>query len=172
MKREYRKRWIVTPQRLPAVIRRCPKCGQKTEFENSGRFRVNANGRLLDVWLIYRRQLFTRNKAEAAKGRDGYRIQVVDTAIPNETEKWIEAQIRLGGCLKIRVDALFAQQLGISRSQVKRLCEAGLLCEGGKMAEPGSRVRDGQVYYVSREWVVLIRDMHYTGICAAAVRDC
>lgn len=57
MKREYGKRWIVTPQRLPAVIRRCPKCGQKTEFENSGRFQINANGRLLDVWLIYRCQV-------------------------------------------------------------------------------------------------------------------
>lgn len=49
-----RKQWIVMPDELPAVIRRCPKCGRKTEFKNSGKFRVNANGRLIDVWLIFR----------------------------------------------------------------------------------------------------------------------
>lgn len=55
--REQRKQWIVTPETLPKVRRRCPKCGRKTEFENSGKFRVNGNGRLLDVWLIYRCQV-------------------------------------------------------------------------------------------------------------------
>ncbi|MEY8353080.1 DUF1062 domain-containing protein [Lachnospiraceae bacterium 54-53] len=54
MNRNLRKQWIVTPDQLPAVLRRCPKCGKKTEFINSGKFRVNANGRLIDVWMIYR----------------------------------------------------------------------------------------------------------------------
>ena len=49
-----RKIWLITPEHLPTVLRRCPKCGCKTEFYNSGKFRVNANKRLLDVWLIYR----------------------------------------------------------------------------------------------------------------------
>ncbi len=35
------------------VIRSCPKCGGKTRFKNTGKFRVNANGNKLDVWLIY-----------------------------------------------------------------------------------------------------------------------
>lgn len=35
------------------VIRNCPKCGRKTYFINTGRFRVNANGSKLDIWLIY-----------------------------------------------------------------------------------------------------------------------
>jgi len=35
------------------VIRNCPKCGRKTYFKNTGKFRVNANGNKLDVWLIY-----------------------------------------------------------------------------------------------------------------------
>ncbi|MFT4106274.1 MAG: DUF1062 domain-containing protein [Lacrimispora sp.] len=48
------KQWIITPANLPSIIRRCPKCGIKTEFKNSKKFRVNANGRLIDVWLIYR----------------------------------------------------------------------------------------------------------------------
>ena len=35
------------------MIRGCPKCGVKTRFRNTKRFRVNANGNKLDVWLIY-----------------------------------------------------------------------------------------------------------------------
>lgn len=41
----------------PAQIRvwhRCGGCGKKQEFLNSGKFRVNANGNNVDVWLIYR----------------------------------------------------------------------------------------------------------------------
>lgn len=35
------------------IIFRCGRCGRKQKFECSGKFRVNANGRRLDVWLIY-----------------------------------------------------------------------------------------------------------------------
>ena len=35
------------------VIRGCPKCGRKTRFRSTKKFRVNANGNKLDVWLIY-----------------------------------------------------------------------------------------------------------------------
>lgn len=54
MKRNLRKLWLIVPDQLPAVLRRCPKCKGKRQFQNSGKFRVNANGKLLDVWLIYR----------------------------------------------------------------------------------------------------------------------
>lgn len=36
------------------IFHRCGGCGKKREFVNSGKFRVNANGKLVDVWLIYR----------------------------------------------------------------------------------------------------------------------
>lgn len=35
------------------VIRNCPKCGKKTPYQNTKKFRVNANGNKLDIWLIY-----------------------------------------------------------------------------------------------------------------------
>lgn len=35
------------------VIRSCPKCGRKTHFQNTKKFRINANGNKLDIWLIY-----------------------------------------------------------------------------------------------------------------------
>jgi len=45
--------WTIVPQSLPTVLRNCPKCGNSSEFENSGNFRVNANQNNIDVWLIY-----------------------------------------------------------------------------------------------------------------------
>lgn len=35
------------------IIRNCPKCGRKTHYINTKKFRINANGNKLDVWLIY-----------------------------------------------------------------------------------------------------------------------
>lgn len=35
------------------VIWGCSKCGRKTRFKNTKKFRVNANGNKLDIWLIY-----------------------------------------------------------------------------------------------------------------------
>jgi len=46
--------WTVAPAFAPNPWRHCSRCGQARPFASSGRFRVNANGRLLDAWLIYR----------------------------------------------------------------------------------------------------------------------
>jgi len=46
--------WKVNPLDTPALLRNCNKCGGKQEYQSSGLFRVNAQGRNLDVWLIYR----------------------------------------------------------------------------------------------------------------------
>ena len=46
--------WEVRPLNPPRVLRRCARCDLVRPFEESGRFRVNANQRRLDVWLIYR----------------------------------------------------------------------------------------------------------------------
>lgn len=35
------------------IIRNCAGCGRKTLFRNTEKFRVNANGNKVDVWLIY-----------------------------------------------------------------------------------------------------------------------
>lgn len=35
------------------IFHHCSKCGKKKRFINTGKFRVNANGRRVDVWLIY-----------------------------------------------------------------------------------------------------------------------
>lgn len=43
----------IVPEESFSVIRNCSGCGKKTAFKNTKRFRVNANGNKLDVWLIY-----------------------------------------------------------------------------------------------------------------------
>lgn len=44
--------WRVHPA-VPVVLRHCKKCGVRTEFISSGLFRVNAQKKSLDIWLIY-----------------------------------------------------------------------------------------------------------------------
>ncbi|NJQ13727.1 DUF1062 domain-containing protein [Streptomyces bohaiensis] len=43
--------WVVRPVRLPLVRRRCHVCATDG-FRTSGKFRVNANHKLLDIWLL------------------------------------------------------------------------------------------------------------------------
>jgi hypothetical protein len=38
----------------PEICRVCPGCGGMQAFACTGNFRVNANGKLIDVWLLYR----------------------------------------------------------------------------------------------------------------------
>lgn len=46
---EYR----IRPVSALKIIRNCAGCGKKTVFGSTGQFRINANGNLVDVWLIY-----------------------------------------------------------------------------------------------------------------------
>ena len=49
-----KKIWEVQYQTLPPVLKHCKKCGRKMEFISSGQFRVNAQRKYLDIWLIYK----------------------------------------------------------------------------------------------------------------------
>jgi hypothetical protein len=41
-------------ENVPTVVKYCKKCKKKTEYASSGLFRVNAQRKSLDVWLIYK----------------------------------------------------------------------------------------------------------------------
>lgn len=43
--------WLVRPTGLPVIHRRCPNC-TSAHHRAHGKFRVNANHKLLDVWLL------------------------------------------------------------------------------------------------------------------------
>jgi hypothetical protein len=45
--------WEIVPYNKPEVRRNCPKCGEKTHYVNTEKFRVNANKNHIDIWLIY-----------------------------------------------------------------------------------------------------------------------
>lgn len=45
---------VVTAPETPKVLRHCPRCKQERPFASSGKFRVNAQKKLIDIWLIYR----------------------------------------------------------------------------------------------------------------------
>ncbi|MFE0017142.1 DUF1062 domain-containing protein [Mesorhizobium sp. NPDC059054] len=49
-----RVRWILIANRFPRPWRSCSRCGTQRAFECSGKFRLNANGRRLDAWLVYK----------------------------------------------------------------------------------------------------------------------
>jgi hypothetical protein len=46
--------WVVRRTRLPLLSLRCVDCRSESATAGEGRFRVNANGQLLDVWLLVR----------------------------------------------------------------------------------------------------------------------
>ena len=46
--------WVVRRTRLPLLSLRCVDCRSESATAGEGRFRVNANGNLLDVWLLVR----------------------------------------------------------------------------------------------------------------------
>lgn len=46
--------WAITPEIAPQPLINCNRCGGVKAYRCSGKFRVNANGKCIDVWLIYR----------------------------------------------------------------------------------------------------------------------
>ncbi|GGM76613.1 DUF1062 domain-containing protein [Dactylosporangium sucinum] len=46
--------WVVRRTRLPLLSLRCVDCRSQSATTGEGRFRVNASGKLLDVWLLVR----------------------------------------------------------------------------------------------------------------------
>jgi hypothetical protein len=43
--------WVVRELGLPAIVKACVSC-RSTRHHPTGKFRVNANGKLLDVWML------------------------------------------------------------------------------------------------------------------------
>ena len=46
--------WTITPKIPPQPRRSCSDCGEIKPFRSSGAIRLNASGKTLDAWLIYR----------------------------------------------------------------------------------------------------------------------
>jgi hypothetical protein len=46
--------WTITPQIAPQPRLTCNRCGGVRQFRSSDKIRLNANGKRVDAWLIYR----------------------------------------------------------------------------------------------------------------------
>jgi hypothetical protein len=46
-------RWAIAPKIAPQPLINCNRCGTVKAYRCSGKFRVNANGKRIDVWLNY-----------------------------------------------------------------------------------------------------------------------
>lgn len=162
-------RWTVVPALAPQPWIVCSTCGGPKPFRSSDRLRLNANGRKLDAWLIYKctacdktwnRTLFERKNVreidpatlEALHANDGQWIrrhafdieairrkaQRVDTFADCSVHKTVLAESPAWQLLEIvlsvplpcplRLDRLLAAELGVSRSRLQALHEAGRLC--------------------------------------------
>lgn len=54
MSNTLRIQWTITPRTAPQPWLNCSRCRGPRCFRSSGKIRVNANGRRIDAWLIYR----------------------------------------------------------------------------------------------------------------------
>lgn len=46
--------WTIVSADPPRPLLHCGRCGRERGFVSSGKFRLNANGKKLDAWLVYR----------------------------------------------------------------------------------------------------------------------
>lgn len=147
--------WRIVPVRTPLVVRACPRCAGPRPFASTHRFRVNASGRRLDVWLIYRcaacaftwnltvierttpeaigsarLDAFTQNDVvtawscafdESLHRRAGAHIEP-STPVRVERDPLppgsATVQLVLPFPVKVRLDRLLAQELGVPRSRL------------------------------------------------------
>lgn len=169
---EYR----IKPTQALKIIRNCSGCGRKAFFVSTGQFRVNANGSLVDIWLVYQCEkcrhtynltiyertkankiakeqylaylrndeelalkcgtnlnLLKKNKAEADIDGLEYQYENVKTEAKDGCSRII---IQNPYRLKVRIDRLLPELMGISRSQMKKMMQEGKICfEGTYLAE-------------------------------------
>jgi hypothetical protein len=180
--------WTVTSLIAPRPWLVCGRCGGIKPFQSSGKARLNANGKRLDAWLVYKctdcentwnRPLFERRNVrdidplllEALQANDHRWIETfafdVDglRRFAGRIEEFAEAKVAkqvltgdpaafdgiridfsvpLPCCL--RLDRLLAAELGVSRTKIQDLQDAGRL----KLSPNGERmlrrpVREGMV---------------------------
>lgn len=91
---KFRVRWTITPQIPPQPWINCNGCGGPRAFRSSGKARLNANGRQLDAWLIYRcvdcdktwnRPIFERRNIRDIEPR-------VLAALQSNDPLWVQAE--------------------------------------------------------------------------------
>lgn len=84
--------WTISPKVAPRPLLACNRCKTTRPFETSGKTRLNANGRRLDAWLIYRCSSCdsTWNRPIFERRHIGDIDPVTLSALQNNDGAWIE----------------------------------------------------------------------------------
>jgi hypothetical protein len=89
-----RTQWTVIPQTAPQPWIMCSGCGSLQPFQSSGKVRLNANGKKLDAWLVYKckacGKTWNRTIFERRSIRDAG-ATILDAMQSNESE-WVRIQ--------------------------------------------------------------------------------
>lgn len=115
--------WRVEATAAPVALRPCGTCGAEAAFSSTGMFRVNAQKKRLDVWLIYRCATCGSvwNSAVISRGRPGS----IDR---EELERYMGNDP--GAALRCALDAGLLKRNGARRGKVAFVVE-GDLPDGG-----------------------------------------
>jgi hypothetical protein len=145
--------WTLHALETPRVPRRCPRCDAPRRFVSSGKFRVNAQKRQLDVWLVYNcpgcdaswnAPIVERAAPEDIPGLERYHendaavawrcafaAPGADRAVRFRVERPAAAppltvRLELADPLAVRLDRLLAGELGLSRAEIARRASGDL----------------------------------------------
>ena len=102
--------WSLKPAEAFKIRRNCPKCGAKTKYRSTGNFRVNANGKSVDIWLIY--------QCEACKST--YNLPVFERVRAGQLEPVLYRKF-------MENDAELALKMGVNRTLFER--SRAFICE-------------------------------------------
>lgn len=91
--------WTLRPLSAFRIKRNCPKCNCKTDFVSTENFRINANGRCVDVWLIY----------QCEHCRSTYNLPVYERIRPERLTPGIYRQL-------MENDSQLALKMGLDRA--------------------------------------------------------
>lgn len=179
-------RWTIAPRDCPRPVLACPTCGGDRPYHSSGKIRLNANGKRLDAWLIYKcddcdrtwnrpfleRRLATDvPPADLAALRSGdpafvRRLAFDLAALRHKTSvilhseavnvdkaatggsadaTGIEITLAVPYPVGLRLDRLLATELGLSRSRILALADAGRLMVLGGSNALKRPPREGQI---------------------------
>ncbi|MCZ7909007.1 DUF1062 domain-containing protein [Agrobacterium leguminum] len=89
-----RVQWTITPRTAPQPWIACSGCGDLRAFQASGKIRLNANGRKLDAWLIYRCLICDKSWNRPIFERQNVRdiSPAVLEALQSNDPQWIRAE--------------------------------------------------------------------------------
>lgn len=90
--------WEITPNSLPTITKSCPKCGNHTDYINTEKFRVNANKKSLDIWLIY----------QCYKCKSTFNLTIFERIHPKKLDRNIHDRF-------LKNDPLLAREYGFNR---------------------------------------------------------